>query len=38
MLAIINAAAWMFIRPVGVPITFSAISGVLFLLVLNATP
>lgn len=35
MLAIINAAAWMFIRPVGVPITFSAISGVLFLLVLN---
>lgn len=35
MLAIINAAAWMFIRPVGIPIVFSAISGVLFLIVLN---
>ncbi|MEF2643180.1 MAG: phosphatidylserine decarboxylase family protein [Paramuribaculum sp.] len=35
MLAIINAAAWMFIRPVAIPIVFSAISGVLFLIVLN---
>ncbi len=35
MLAIINAAAWMFIRPVAIPVVFSAISGVLFLIVLN---
>ena len=35
MLAIFNAAAWMFIRPVAIPIVFSAISGVLFLIVLN---
>lgn len=35
MLAIINAAAWMFIHPVAIPIVFSAISGVLFLIVLN---
>lgn len=35
MLAIINATAWMFIRPVGIPVTFTVISAVLFLLVLN---
>ena len=35
ILAVINASAWMFIRPVAVPIVFSSISGILFLLVLN---
>ena len=35
MLGVINAPAWMFIRPVAVPIVFSSISLVLFLLVLN---
>ncbi|MDE6264598.1 MAG: phosphatidylserine decarboxylase family protein [Paramuribaculum sp.] len=35
MLMVINASAWMFIRPVAIPIVFSSISGILFLLVLN---
>ena len=35
MLGVINASAWMFIRPVVIPIIFSSLSGVLFLLVLN---
>lgn len=35
MLGVINASAWMFIRPVVLPIIFSSLSGVLFLLVLN---
>ena len=35
MLAIINVAAWMFIRPAAIPTVFSSISGILFLLVLN---
>lgn len=35
MLGVINASAWMFIRPAVIPIIFSAISGVVYLLVLN---
>ncbi len=35
MLAILNVPAWMFIRPAAIPISFTAISAVLFLLVLN---
>lgn len=35
MLAMLNIPAWMFIRPVAVPIVFSSISGVVYLLVLN---
>lgn len=35
ILVIINLSAWMFIRPAAIPITFSAISGVLYLLVVN---
>ncbi len=35
MLGVVNAAAWMFIRPTTLPIVFSSVSGVLFLLVLN---
>lgn len=35
MLGVVNAAAWMFIRPTTLPIVFSSLSGVLFLLVLN---
>lgn len=35
ILAVINTPAWMFIRPVAIPIVFSSISGVIFLLVLN---
>lgn len=35
MIAIINASVWMFIRPVAIPIVFSSLSGILFLLVLN---
>lgn len=35
MLLAINIPGWMFIRPVAIPIIFSAISGILFLLVLN---
>ena len=35
MLGIINASVWMFIRPIAIPIVFSSLSGVFFLLVLN---
>ncbi len=35
MLGVVNAAAWLFIRPAAVPIVFSSLSGVFFLLVLN---
>lgn len=35
MLGVINASAWMFMRPAVIPIVFSSLSGVLFLLVLN---
>lgn len=35
ILVVINVSAWMFIRPAGIPITFTAISGVLYLLVVN---
>lgn len=35
MLAVINALAWLFIRPEVIPLVFSVISGILFLLVLN---
>lgn len=35
MLAVINVPAWMFIRPLAIPIAFTAISIILFLLVLN---
>ena len=35
MLAVINVPAWMFIRPMAIPIAFTAISTILFLLVLN---
>ncbi len=35
ILVVINVSAWMFIRPAGIPVTFSVISGVLYLLVVN---
>ena len=35
MLGVINASAWMFIRPAAIPTIFSTVSGVIFLLVLN---
>ena len=35
MLAVINLSAWMFIRPVEIPIVFSSVCGVLYLLVVN---
>lgn len=35
ILGVINAAAWMFIRPAVIPIVFSVLSGIAFLLVLN---
>lgn len=35
MLAVINALAWVFIRPDAIPLVFSVISTILFLLVLN---
>lgn len=35
ILVVVNLSAWMFIRPAGIPITFSVISGVLYLLVVN---
>ena len=35
ILVIINLSAWMFIRPLAIPITFSAISGILYLFVVN---
>ncbi len=35
MLVVINIPVWMFVRPLGIPYTFSALSIVIFLLVLN---
>ena len=35
ILVVINLSAWMFIRPVAVPVTFTVISAVFYLLVLN---
>lgn len=35
MLAVINTLAWLFIRPEAIPIVFTSLSAVLFLLVLN---
>lgn len=35
MLAVINVPAWMFIRPAAIPLTFTIVSAVLYLLVLN---
>ncbi len=35
ILVVVNLSAWMFIRPAGIPVTFSVISGVLYLLVVN---
>lgn len=35
MLVVINIPAWMFIRPLAIPIVFSSISAILYFLVLN---
>ncbi|MBO4996067.1 MAG: phosphatidylserine decarboxylase family protein [Muribaculaceae bacterium] len=35
ILAAINATAWMFIRPAAIPISFSIISAIIYLLILN---
>ncbi|MCI9172783.1 phosphatidylserine decarboxylase family protein [uncultured Duncaniella sp.] len=35
ILVIINLSAWMFIRPAAIPVTFTIISGILYLLVVN---
>ncbi|MDE5826535.1 MAG: phosphatidylserine decarboxylase, partial [Duncaniella sp.] len=35
IMIVINLSAWMFIRPAVIPIVFSAISGVLYLLIIN---
>lgn len=35
MLAVVNVPAWMFIRPVAIPIVFSSLSAIIYLLVLN---
>lgn len=35
ILVIVNLSAWMFIRPEAIPISFSVISGVLYMLVVN---
>lgn len=35
MLIVINAPAWMFIRPVAIPAVFTAVSAIVYLLVLN---
>lgn len=35
ILGVVNLSAWMFIRPAVIPIVFSAISGVVYLLILN---
>ncbi|MDE5982454.1 MAG: phosphatidylserine decarboxylase, partial [Duncaniella sp.] len=35
ILVVINLSAWMFIRPVAIPVTFTVISAVFYLLVLN---
>ena len=35
ILVVINMSAWMFIRPAAIPTTFTAISGILYLFVVN---
>ncbi|MDE6113670.1 MAG: phosphatidylserine decarboxylase family protein [Muribaculum sp.] len=35
ILLVINFPAWLFIRPVAIPVTFSAISAIVYLLILN---
>ena len=35
ILVVINLSAWMFIRPAAIPTTFTAISGILYLFVVN---
>lgn len=35
ILGVVNASAWMFIRPVGIPIAFSTVSAVIYLFVVN---
>lgn len=35
ILGVVNASAWMFIRPVAIPISFSVVSAIIYLLVLN---
>ena len=35
ILVVVNASAWMFIRPMGIPVAFSLVSGVIYLLVVN---
>lgn len=35
ILIVINLSAWMFIRPLAIPITFTAISAIFYLLVIN---
>ncbi len=35
MLAVINTLAWLFIRPEAIPIVFTSLSAILFLLILN---
>lgn len=35
ILAVVNASAWMFIRPMAIPIVFSVVSAVVYLLVVN---
>lgn len=35
ILLVINFPAWLFIRPIAIPVTFSAISAIVYLLVLN---
>ena len=35
MLVVLNVPAWMFIRPAAIPVVFTSISAILFLLVLN---
>ncbi|MDE6370064.1 MAG: phosphatidylserine decarboxylase family protein, partial [Duncaniella sp.] len=35
ILVVINLSAWMFIRPAAIPVTFTVISGVFYLLVVN---
>ena len=35
ILGVVNVSAWMFIRPAVIPVIFSVISGVVYLLILN---
>ena len=35
ILAVVNASAWMFIRPVEVPVVFSTVSAVVYFLVVK---